>query len=311
MIFVFIRCLLYDNPLRYRNKPLPNDLSDQDLSGFDFTGCYFLYTNLTDTRLDNTILKDTMCDYQKAFKDKIKKNKLEGGEWYKKTIFNDLESITKVYPKLKNDVYKAKLLSISCALSRLPFHQEKELCVKIEYWLSILLHLKQVLSNENDYKLTCSLEKTLDDDAKNYCWSTKYPQYKEYISVKASHNNFDKYQMDFCSGLKQYKCKSKKKWGFNFYKKRIIRNIEGLKNTYFAINNDKLKKEACHIAHALSKSYQLQYSTLLQHYLYYQNRLIKLKHSLIEEAKKECHISKYREQYIQPNTTHTMLAKRY
>ena len=40
---------VYDNPLQYKNKTLPNDLSEKDLSGFDFTGCAFTYTNLTDT----------------------------------------------------------------------------------------------------------------------------------------------------------------------------------------------------------------------------------------------------------------------
>ena len=85
-----IRCLVYDNPFKYRNKPLPSDLSGQDLRGFDFTGCGFTHTNLTDTNLTNVILARTTCDYQKAFQDNIKKNKCDRGNWYKKNLPNAL-----------------------------------------------------------------------------------------------------------------------------------------------------------------------------------------------------------------------------
>ncbi len=278
-IFLLITYFVYDNPLRYRNKPLPNDLSDQDLSGFDFTGCAFTYTSLSYTDLTNVILTNTTCDYQKAFLENIKKNKCYGGDWYQKNLPKDLKSIAQVYPKLNNHAHKAKLLAVATGLAWLPFYEGKEFDIKVAYWSSELLQLKQVLGNPYGQQLICSLQNNLEFDANNYCWTTNYPQGKVNINTPATHANFDTYLKDFNNGLTQYQCKAID-YGFNWYKEGIIKNIQGLRANYQYIKDKQLQQEACNIAHALSKSYQMQKGALLNHYLFYQHRLILLKKSV-------------------------------
>ncbi len=286
----FIRCLLYDNPFRYRNKPLPNDLSDQDLSGFDFTGCHFTHTNLTDSNLEGVILTNTTCDYQKAFQEHSKKNELSGGTWYRNNLPKDLKSIAAVYPKLNNHDHKAKLLAVAAGLAWLPYYEDEEFYIKAEYWSSELLQLKQVLGNHGN-ELICSLEGNLKADTEWYCWATKYLQGKVSINTPAPHSHFDTYLKDFNNGLTQYQCKSKKSSGFNWYKNNIIKNIEGLAATYPHIKDKQLQKEACNIAHALSKSYQIQQGTFQNHYLFFQHRLIWLKKSVSVGLKNEVQYS--------------------
>ena len=231
-IFLLITYFVHDNPLQYKNKPLPNDLSEQDLSGYDFTGCQFTYTNLTDTNLEGVILTNTTCDYQKVFQNNIKKNKLQGGNWYQNSLAKDLKSIAAVYPKLKSDVHKAKLLAIAAGLAWLPFYEDIEFYIKMEYWPSELLQLKQVLGNPYGGQLVCSLENYLKWDAKDYCWTTNYPRDKVNIKTPTPHTDFDKYLKDFKDGLTKCQCKSKKSLGFAWYKDNIIQNIEGLKKVY-------------------------------------------------------------------------------
>ncbi len=287
----FIRCLLYDNPFRYRNKPLPDDLSEQDLSGFDFTGCHFTHTNLTDSNLEGVILTNTTCDYQKAFQDNIKKNNCYGGDWYQNNLSKELKSIAQVYPKLNSHAHKAKLLAVAAGLAWLPFYESTEFLIKLAYWSSELLQLKQVLGNLNGEKLIYSLEEDLNWDADDYCWTTTYPQNKVTIKNPALHAKFDTYLKDFKVGLTKYQCKANESWGFDWYKERITKNIEGLAATYPHIKDKKLQQEACDIAHALSKSYQIQKDTLLFHYLFFQNRLIWLKKSLGIGVKNKVHYS--------------------
>ena len=290
-ICFLIRCFVYDNPLQYRNKPLPNDLSGQDLSGFDFTGCVFTYTNLSYTDLTNVILTNTTCDYQKAFLDNIKKNKLQGGDWYQENLPNDLRSIAEVYPKLNNVTQKVKLLHIACGISFLPFYEETEFYIKVQYFSSLLRQLKQVLGNPYRKQMVCSLQSSLEYDANNYCWKTKYPQHKVNIDAKTSHANFVQYLEDFTNGLVKYQCKSKYDYGFDWYKDNIIKNIEGLEATYPNIKDATLQQEAFDIAHALSKSYQIQQGTFLDHYLFYQHRLMRLKKSVGIGVKNKVHYS--------------------
>ncbi len=276
----FIRCLLYDNPFRYRNKPLPDDLSEQDLSGFDFTGCHFTHTNLTDSNLEGGMLTNTTCDYQKAFEENSKKNQLDWNDWYQENLPKDLKSIAQVYPKLNNHVHKAKLLAVAADLAWLPFYESTEFHIKVQYWSCELLQLKQVLGTLYGNKLICSLEWYLNDDAEDYCWTTEYPQNKVNINTPAPHANFDTYLKDFTSGLNKYQCKSEDSRGFNWYKDQITKNIEGLAATYPHIKEKKLQQEALDIAHALSKSYQIQKGAFLNHYLFFQHQLIRLKKSV-------------------------------
>ena len=278
----FIRCLVYDNPFKYRKKTLPSDLSGQDLRGYDFTGCAFTHTNLTDANLADAILAGTTCDYQKAFQDNIKENKIEGGKkWYQNNLPNDLRSIAGVYPKLKKDTHKAKLLAIATGLAWLPFYQGQAFYIKVQYWSCALLQLKQALGNPYGGQLVCSLEKGLNAVANNYCWTTNYPQHKVNIATKAPHANFDTYLKDFTDGLTKYQCKSKNGyWGFDWYKEGITNNIQGLAATYEKIKDEQLRQKCCNIAHALSKSYQIQNGTFQHHYLFLQHRLIGLKKSV-------------------------------
>ncbi len=278
---------VHDNPLQYKNKPLPNDLSEQDLSGYDFTGCNFTHTNLTYANLENVILTNTTCDYQKAFQYNKKKNKLKGGTWYQNNLPLDLKSITEVYPKLNNNRYKAKLLQVASGISQLSFYEDAEFYIKVQYWSSELLQLKQALGSPYGKQLVCSLTWYLNDNTNNYCWKTKYPQDKVSIAIPRPHANFDTYLKNFSSGLMQYECKSHYIGGFNCYKSNITKNIEGLKATYPHIKEATLQQEICGIAHALSKSYQVQKGTFLNHYLFYQHRLIRLKKLVSVDVKNE------------------------
>ena len=277
LLAFLISCFLYGNPLQYKNKPLPNDLSGQNLRGFDFTGCDFTYTNLAYTNLANVILARTTCNYQKAFQDNIKENKIYGDAWYQDNLPNDLKSITAVYPKLKNNTHKAKLLAIAAGLAWLPFYTGTEFYIKVAYWSCALLQLKQALGKPYGNQLVCSLEKALNYDANNYCWTTNYPQDNVNIGTKAPHANFETYLKDFTNGLKQYQCKLK---DGDCYKAQIIKIIGGVKKAYNKIKDKHLRQECCNIAHALSKSYQIQQWVLLHHYLFFQHRLMWLKKSL-------------------------------
>ena len=316
-ILLFVTYFVHDNPLQYKKKPLPHDLSGQDLSGFDFTGCAFTSTNLTDSDLTNVILTNTTCDYQKAFQENSKKNKLKGGSsyqqylpsdfksiavvytkmkknhhkskllavaaglaWLQNNLPNDLQSIAQVYPKLNNHAHKAKLLAIAAGLAWLPFYEGTEFYIKVQYWSAELLQLKQVLDHPYGEQLICSLAWYLSSDANNYCWTTNYPQDRVNIAGKAPHANFATYLKHFTNGLSHYQCKSNDSWGFNWYKDNIIKNIQGLAVTYPHIKDEQLQQEACNIAHALSKMYQVRKSAFLNGYLLLQNRLIWLKKSL-------------------------------
>ena len=270
-----------NSPMKYKGKALPSDLSNQDLSGYDFTGCDFTHTNLTDSNLANVILAHTTCNYQKAFQHNIKNNKCDRGKWYQENLLKDLKSIAVVYPKLKNDPQKAKLLAIAAGLAWLPFYTGEEFHIKVGYWSCELLQLKQAIGNPYGQQLVCSLEEYLNWDAEGYCWSTNYPKDKVNMDTKAPHASFDTYFKDFINGLTKYQCKSKnKKWGFDWYKEQIAKNIEGLKKTYQKIKDEQLRQACCNIAHALSKSYQIRNGAFLNHYLFSQNRLIWLKKSV-------------------------------
>ena len=289
-VLLLITYFLQDNPLQYKNKPLPSDLSGKDLSQYDFTGCQFTYTDLTDTNLKNVILFNTTCDYQKAFQEN--KNQLKAGSLYQKKIVKDLQSIAQVYPTLNNHAHKAKLLQIACAISRLPFcTEEAELYVQVAYWSCELLQLKQLLDDSSTQPLCCSLEKDLEWDLNNYCWSTNYPQDKVSINDKQSHDNFPTYIKEFKNGLVKYQCKSVHPSGLDWYKNNITKNIQGLQKAYPAVKDPQLQQEARNIAHALSKSYQIQQRPFLFHYLFYQNRLIRFKKSMSLELQPTIHYS--------------------
>ena len=294
-------CLLLYIPLEHKNKPLPYDLSGQNLSDYDFTGCKFTYTNLTRTRLTNVILINTTCDYVNAFQQNVKKSplfqfkydeeeekkyRIQASEMYKGKLDMDLQRISEVYPKLKNDTHKAQLLQIACAISLLPSCLTKDqFHVKVAYWSYQLLQVKQLLGEPYTDECLGSFHFDLEDDCSIYCWTTKYPQDKIDIEKNASDTNFDLYLKEFDNGLAQYQCESKNKLGFFWYKNQITKNIKGLKNAYPYIKNLQLQQEARNIAHALSKSYQFQQGDLLEHYLFYQNRLISLRKSVNLGAK--------------------------
>ena len=289
-ILRLITYFLHDNPFQYKNKPLPNHLAAQDLSGYDFTGCQFTFTDLTNTKLNNVMLANTVCDYQKAFKVHIVSSEFCIAAWYQLVLPKDLRSITEVYAKLNNNTQKKKLLQIASAFAYLPFYESKEFYIKVTYWSTQLLQLKQLLHKLYQYQLGCSLENLLHRDATEYCWTTNYPQDKVNINSPAGHAHFDIYLSAFTSGLIKYQCQSKCSCGFDWYEDRITDTIQGLQRVYLESKDKKLQQELCNIADALSKSYQIQQMTFLTHYLFYQNRLISLKKSVnIHSQNKVCY----------------------
>ena len=266
------------------------------MSGFNFTGCQFNATNLTDTDLGYTILTNTTCDYQKAFQDNIKNNQIQGGEWYQKNLVNDLVSITKVYPYM-DDTRKRKLLSIASGIAFLPSYEDTELYTELAYWASELLLMKQELGNSiYADQLVCSLEKKLKSSQK-LVWKSKYLQNKEHIEAKEARvylDDFEQYLINFKNGLAQYESKQSVdlRGSFperhlacidkNFYKKEIIRSLEGLEETYDYIQYNEELKQAFHaIAYTLSKIYKWRKKLhVLNQYFNCANRIIKLKKSV-------------------------------
>ena len=283
-ILRLITFLIYDSPLRYRNTTLPNDLSGKDLSGLDFTGCHFTGINLTNANLANVILTNTTCDYQKAFQHNIKRRKIEGGILYQEDLFKDLQRITQVYPKLNSHAHKAKLLQIACGFAFLPFYENSELNIKVAYWSAELLQLKQALGKPYDNELLCSLAPTITYRVNTYCWTTNYPQNQISIPARAPHANFDAFLQDFKNGFTKYQCKLLRYTSYNHYKKHIIAIIKGMKEIYVRFQQKEVQQESCNIAHALSKSYQIQLTALNYHYLFYQDRIVSLKKCMVKIA---------------------------
>ena len=132
----------------------------------------------------------------------------------------------------------------------------------------------------------------LNYDAKNYCWQTDYPQNQIGEEKEASHDDFDRYLKIFQAGLKKYNVKSKREYGYNWYKNTIEKNIQGLQKTYPKLTSPKLRKEAVDIAFQLSKSYQNQHWHFLFRYLFLQNQLIRLKISAGVEVGNEIYYNR-------------------
>ena len=256
---------------------LPQDLSRANLTDTNLTRQKFTSTNLEGTKLSGVILTDTLCDYQKCFATNGEKNQLSGGDWYRKNLLKDLQSIARVYPHLSKDIHKAELLQIASGLAYLPYYERTEFYIKISYYSCKLLLLKKQLKKTLGDQLVCSVIHSLEYDAKNYCWQTNYPENKvEEEKEEAPHADFDKYLKTFREGLKKYNVKSKDKDGFKYYKENIEKNIQGLQKAYPKLTSPALKKEATSIAFLLSKSWQIQHLLFLFRYLFAQNRLIRL-----------------------------------
>ncbi len=243
---------------------------------------------MTDTLFDGATLTHTTCDYQAHFQDNMKANKIYRGQWYQNNLPKDLKSIAKVYPQLKKDAEKVELLHIASGLARLPYDDQfPEFYIKVEYWSCKLWRLKNRLVKDLGDQLVCSLDDSkqlyypLSREAGEYCWQTKYPQDKitctQAVNLSQGKPDFDGYLKQFRDGLEQYKVQSKKKeWGFDWYKSNIEKNIQGIAKAYPKVEDKSLQKEMLETAYKLSKSYELQHADLLFHFLYNQNRLIRI-----------------------------------
>ncbi len=286
-----------------------------NLSGRDFThanlervdcskailmGSVFKSTNVTDTLFDGAILTHTTCDYQAHFQDNAKDSKfdeLAEGKWSKKNIPNDLKSIAKVYPQLKQDADKAELLHIACSLARLPYdNPNPEFYIKVAYWSCQLWRLKNRLAKDLGGQLVCSLGEdteywNLNDEASEYCWQTDYPQDKitctQVVNLPQDKPDFAGYLKQFRDGLEQYKVQSQFSWGFYWYKETIEKNIQGLAKAYPKVEDKSLQKEMVKTAYKLSKSYELQHLDFLFHFLYHQNMLIRIRGTVGVEIKND------------------------
>ncbi len=282
------------------------DFTNANLEGADcskaiFIGSRFKDTNVIDTRFDDAILTHTTCDYQTYFQDNMKANKIYGGQWYQDNLPNDLKSIAKVYPQLKKDADKAKLLHIACSLGRLPYDdQHPEFSIKVGYWSCELLRLKNRLVKDLGDQLVCSLEDELRDNlsyAARLCWQTDYPQDKitctQVVNLPQDKPDFDGYLKQFRDGLEQYKVKSQYFFSFDWYKKNIEKCIQGIAKAYPKVEDKSLQKDMVTTTDQLSKSYELQYADLLFHFLYHQNLLIRIGEKVGVGAKNDIHYSTF------------------
>ena len=265
---------------------LPQDLSKTNLTNTTLTGQNFTSINLAWTQLYGAILTDTTCDYRQCFEDHVKINELSGGEWYCQNLPRDLKSIAEVYPKLTQDSYKAELLQIASEFAYLPCYESAEFYIKAEYCSCKLLMLKKKLKNYLGEQLVCSMAASLEYEATVFCWETRYSQYQiKREEKKTPHDDFDQYLKTFGEGLGEYSYRWKNEIGYDWYKNNIEKNIKGLKKAYPKMTSknfgkelaEKLKEEAIDIAFNLSQQYKKQHWDLLFSYLFYQNKLIKLK----------------------------------
>ena len=288
---------------------LPKNLAATKLTHANLTGQHFTSTDFTNAQLDKAILTYTTCNYQQYFQHNAKANKLSGGRWYFNNLPKDLKSIAQVYLQCLQDVHKAELLQIACGLAQLPYDEDEEFYIKIQYWSCKLLLLKKQLGNGLGDQLVCSLACDLNRDAAHHCWQTNYPFHLEkqkgmqiaaqwcistttthlpgdlgtlvqhYLTEPAQtiHANFDQYLQIFQEGLVKYNVKSKHQWAYKYYKANIEKNIQSLKKAYPKLISQKLRKEASNIACQLSEQYKIQHLFFLFHFLTCQNRLIQLK----------------------------------
>ncbi len=263
--------------MNFTHAKLPQNFSGAYLSYVDLTGQRFTCTDFTNTQFDGVLLTNTTCDYQQCFQDNVKANQLSGGLWYLDNLPKDLKSIAQVYPTILQDHHKAELLQIASGLAYLPYHEGKEFYIKVQYWSIRLLLLKKQLGTLGS-QLVCSLgDYGLNYEAKRFCWQTDYPQNQVEEEQEAPHAYFDKYLQTFQDELLKYNVKSKDKRGYDWYKKNIEKNIQGLKKAYPKLTSQALRKEAIDIAFQLSKKCRFQHLLFLFHYLSCQNRLIQLK----------------------------------
>ncbi len=94
-------------------------------------------------------------------------------------------------------------------------------------------------------------------------------------------------------GLNNIKCNQKRKYGFDWYKSTIEKNIQGIAKAYPKVEDKSLQKEMLETAYKLSKSYELQHMDLLFHFLYHQNLLIRIGGTVGVGAKNDIHYNLY------------------
>ena len=279
----FITNLVYFD-FQYKGSTLPYNLSGKDLTYFDLTGCDFSFTDITDTRLMGAILADTTCDYRATFLSFFKKIKKHKFTSYQTHFAEDLSKIARVYGELIDEKKKAELLHIAWGLASTPLYKGfgfNQFYKKASYWSYKLFAFKNELDSPHARHLRCSFKKKLREQFELYCWTTQYPPENININIKPPHSDFERYLSSFQQG-----CIQNRVYALNRdYKEDIENSLECLMIAYPRLKVDVIKQEACNIAHALSKSYQLQKLSLLKHYLYWQDRCIPFIH-LVEEIKK-------------------------
>ena len=159
---------------------LPKSLAGTKLTHANLTGQHFTATDFTNAQLDGAMLTHTTCDYQQYFQDNVKTKQLSGGVWYLNNLPKDLKSIAQVYPQCSQDTHKAELLQIACGLARLPYDDNIELEIKLEYWSCKLILFREKLGPLRE-QLVCSLTRGLAYDVREYCWQTNYPLHLEHL----------------------------------------------------------------------------------------------------------------------------------
>ena len=256
---------------------LPRNFSKHNLSNAIFTGQKFTSTNFSDAQLKNVTLTNTTCDYLTCFQKNM--YTMQDKEWYFENLFQELERITKIYPRISQDSHKAALLQIACGLAFLPHYKDTEFYIKVQYWSCKLLVLREQLV----YQPSCILANYLTYDAQHYCcWKITNPPEKPIAEEEKNDygDNIDNYLAVFNLYSNEKRFKWELSYGYDYYTNHIKKSLRGLEKAYPHLHDPVDQKEAIYIAGQLAQSYDnKQNLPFLLHYLTCQNRLVNLRYS--------------------------------
>ena len=311
-LYFLIRCALYGKP-RSNDK---NDLSEQNLSLFDFSGYAFIDTILTGTILDGAILRNTTCDFSGLLKQTFRNTELSKSDMPNQGMLSEyLNKLQKAYLKLNDNKEKAELLYIISSIACLPYScafessYKSKFSVKLEYYLFKVYLLQQKIKpiSTNNKEKIHALDNVLGSFKNAIKWSImNFSQLKsddnQYSIVVPNTLNIEKsvrYEV-FKQYIDNFKkivkaINSENGLPFNY---KILKTLEGLNKAYPYIRKAK-QEEAHRIASAFLTTYIIKHpahKNLYSFYIHKQFQVVKLAEACASKKVNQCIF--YRESVI-------------
>jgi len=272
-------------------------LQGASFQGADLTRSTFAGANLKNVDFSNTIIAHTdfrqadldgsKADHRQRFADKVKRHKIQGGDYYQEEIPKVLQSLANNYPQLTN-AQKALALHIASGLAELPAWEDDDFWVKVQHWSLQLLALKK---QTHGLQWVTLLEDSINDDVTYYC--PQHGRNKKEVTPKV----WDQEQPDFPAYLAHHKKVlqsydvQKGNWdsngGYGWYANNVTKEIESLQKVYPKVPDKTLKKEMISIACDLAEIHRFGSLAYLTRYMELQNRLLEITGSAGEWPKNE------------------------